>query len=381
MLDSAYEDLTTSYEEGTLTVDSTLQNAEQIENAIKKASEFAAMLNVNEQLGYAKTARDNANNALSKHIVPSVYDELRSQFNDLNDELNQMLANVGLPDADYDEIAERAEELVGLFNAIAEQAQENTYYLGDVNDNPDGTVDVYDVQILINWIGEGMTYEELYALNPRQALAADVTGDKEINIADATTLIQWIINGKVESMNGMRVKANTAIGDTSNAIDVQLIDEIDGIRTYAINLMNGTTFRGGQLDLVTTGDARIKDVLDTERTLNHEVLTFNHDNNTSRVVIVSLEDNEILDHNGSLIYVTVEGKGELSVDNIIFSDTENRAHRLSKAEASGVNGFFDTLQEYGEKIYDAAGRMYNRIQRGINIIRHKDGSVTKEIRK
>ena len=384
MLDEAYQALQEGYEAGTLTPDSQLQNADQIQSAIEQAKNGAALMNANEQLGKAKSARDEANQALRKHIVPTIYEELFKEYSDLNNELNQMLDDVMLPDNDYDsltQIAERAKELEELFNQIVEQAKENTYYLGDVNDNPDGVVDVYDVQILINWVGEGMTYDELYAINPRQALAADVTGDREINIADVTTLIQWIISGQIEDINGMRVKARNDINDTSNVIEVQLVEEFNGVRNYAIHLKNETAFRGGQLDLITTGDARIKVITETERTVRHDVISYRHDDNTSRVVIVSLNNNEIQGNDGDVVYVTVEGKGDLMVDNVIFSDTNNRAHRLSKAETSGVDGFFDTLKDYGEKIYDAAGRMYNKVQRGINIIRHKDGSVTKEIRK
>lgn len=382
MIDAAQKALDEANAEGSLTSTSDLENAKKIEEAITNAQLGATKMQAEEMLDLAKEARGKASDALKKRIVPEIYTELKPQYDQFNNQLNGLLDDVFT--ADYDElqnIIEQAQQLAEEFNSIAEQAQENTYYLGDVNDNPDGVVDVYDVQILINWIGEGMTYDELYALNPRQALAADITGDHELNIADVTTLIQWIINGQVEEINGLRVKSRTDIDDNSNAIYVQLVEDVNGVRTYAVNLMNETAFRGGQLDLITTGDARIKVITEAERTVNHEVISYHHDDNTSRVMIVSLNNNDILGNNGNVAYVTIEGDGDLVIDNVIFSDSDNRAHKLSKAATNGVNGILDTLKEYGEKIYDAAGRMYNKVQRGINIIRHKDGSVTKEIRK
>lgn len=380
LLDEAYQNLQEGKEAGSLTASSELLNGDNIQSQITSAQLGAARMQANLLLGDTKTARDNASDALKKHIVPEVYAELIGQYNSLNSELNNLLDDVLT--AGYDEltqIIERAPELTDLFNSIVEQAVENSYILGDVNLNPDGVVNVVDVQLLINMVGDDVSYQELYAENPRQALAADVTGDKEINIADVTTLIQWIINDQVEEMNKLRVNARTAT-DVESAIELQLVDEYNGIRKYAVNLINGQAFRGGQFDIIASGSAEVRTVADGERTSEHMVMTFFNPGST-RVVIASMSNKEIEGSNGNIAYIEVEGNGDIAVSNAIFSDTANRAHKLNKAEASGVGSFLDQLKGYGEKVYDAAGRMYNKVQRGINIIRHKDGSVTKEIRK
>ena len=46
-----------------------------------------------------------------------------------------------------------------------------------------------------------------------------------------------------------------------------------------------------------------------------------------------------------------------------------------------IDSIRENLREVKETIYNAAGQTLNRLQRGVNIIRKSDGTVTKEIRK
>ena len=382
MLDAAKEALDAAKEEGSLTEDSTLENSDKIKEAIEKAHNDAAADYTKELLEEAKGARSEASDKLKNHLVPSVYEELKAEWDELNDELNEMLDAVK-EGADFDSLAEMMERIPGMieeFNSIAERAKEGAYLVGDVNG--DGEVDVVDVQKLIRMIGEDTKYEDL---EPSVALAADVAANGELNIADVTTLVAMILNSEDEhaadKANSMRVRANSYHEAGDDTIVVELVSEENGVRRYAINLTNATTFLAGQMDIEVSGNASLKVVSDADRTSGHDVMSF--DNSTStRVMIVSLSNEEIAGNNGAVAYIEVEGRGDLLIKNVIFSDTENRAHKLGTAPGTtGVNSLMDTLNEYGEKIYDAAGRMYNKIQRGINIIRHKDGSVTKEIRK
>ena len=54
---------------------------------------------------------------------------------------------------------------------------------------------------------------------------------------------------------------------------------------------------------------------------------------------------------------------------------------MEVSQSTGIGSLTDGEKSGAQKIYDTAGRMINRIQRGINIIVNHDGKVSKEIRK
>ena len=46
-----------------------------------------------------------------------------------------------------------------------------------------------------------------------------------------------------------------------------------------------------------------------------------------------------------------------------------------------IDSIIDGAKEIGQKIYNAAGVAFDKMQRGINIIRHSNGKTTKEYNK
>lgn len=262
--------------------------------------------------------------------------------------------------------------------AISESVYDNEFTPGDVNLEPDGEVDVTDVQIVMNWVGEGKTYDELLSENPRQAYAADVNGSKSINIADVVA----ILNIAIEDLNNPKAAPRYLAPDikmsADNNIALALNGNEDGIREYAVLVNNATTFVAGQLDLKVSAGMEIVDIELTGRATDHELYRF--DNSTGARVIVASMSNAALDGNsGALLIVRTRGAGNLEVDGAIFADKHATGFGLGNEGLSGIDSITESCQNVKERIYNVAGQAMNRLQRGINIIRKSDGTTTKEM--
>lgn len=379
MLDTALTNLNTARASHSLTASSQLTNGVAIDTAIDSYEKSGATQLATQELNKAVQAGRNASTVLTtKSIVPAERTKLMAEYQTANNTLQSLLDEKNRANVDrLEKIAEEAAALVETFNSIMAGAEENSFILGDVNMDGEPEPNAVDVQTLINFIGEGETYDNLYAADPRQACAADVAANKVLDIADVTALIQMIIGDQPQVL---RVKARMQAVTGDDHLNIALIGEEDGVRRYALSLTNTTEFTGAQFDIKASGNARIVGMSSAERTAGHEVYMFENLDG-ARAVMASMENAVFAGTDGIVMYVDVEGKGELTVSEAIFSDKDNVAHRLDKAHTSHIDAIVDGIKDGASRIYDAAGRAYNSLQKGINIIRHKDGKVTKEMHK
>lgn len=366
--------------EYSLTADSQLLNGADILASINdyklvSTRRYAAV----ELQNTGDAASDASNKLATLRIVPADFKVLSEEYRVANNEYQALLDEKNNADFDrLNEIITRARELADVFASISDRAVENSYILGDVNLDENGEVNVLDVQMLINMIGQGVTYQELYAENPRQACAADITGNEQLNIADVTALIQMILGDDVQVV---RVAARKPAVKAEGGLSLALVEEADGVRRYALMLNGGVPFTGGQFDIRVSGNASVAAVATSGRTAEHDAYLFDRGLGDSRVVLASMQNSTFAGTEGVIAYIDVEGDGELTVENALFSDTNNIEHEMGRAHTSAVDAIIDYCKDGAKKIYDAAGRTFNSLQRGINIILHKDGSVTKELRK
>lgn len=374
--------------------------------AMNRTESRATVFYGNELLEEASEIYNEINSILESNvdIVGENIVQINTQFSALTEALNQLKA----AGVNYDKntpmetllawLGEVAEEDFDIntvrgnlegFKALQTLLGESTYILGDINGDPEGAITVADLQMLINFVGEGLTFDQVKEeYGVRAAYAADVLENGVYSVGAVTKLTNMVLeylNGTqptsyVRKLGARKVNAKSNIIDTENTVSLALVSEENGVRTYALMLNNPTEFLAGQLDLRTNGTAQITNVYNAARSENHDVYAFDNDS-YMRVILASMQNEQIAGSTGEVLYFDVEGKGDVTIDGIIFADGNYADHELSTTSTTGVNSILDTVKEYGEKIYDAAGRMYNRIQKGINIIRHKDGSVTKEIRK
>lgn len=363
-----------------LTADSELQDAASIASNINDYKMYGTKAYAYVQFNTIDAKDTDLRGKLqSLHIVPDVYAEIIASLNTLSKRAGDLKDEVRGADFDrLNEIIEEAKGIIESYDSLLDQAVENSYIPGDVN--MDGKVNVLDVQTLIDLIGEGVTYADLYAENPREACAADVTGDNAVNIADVTSIID-IILGQPYQMTRVSssMPMNKAMADAS--MRCELIGEEDNVRHYALMLSNPMAFTAGQFEIQVSGDSRVAEVMTAERTEGYEASLYELSNGGARVVLYNMDNRAFNGTEGVIVYIDVEGKGSVTVSEAVFSDVNHRAHTVANAHSSAVDAIVDGIKDGVEKIWDVAGRSMKKLQRGINIIRHKDGSVTKEIRK
>ena len=286
----------------------------------------------------------------------------------------------------YEEFMKTFQSVIDAMQQIDEKAAGAEYTPGVVVDREATKVSAQDVMKLVDWVGNGVKYAELYDNEATrwQAVAADIDNHGDLNIADINLDIQLMLgkSGVVNNDNRFGYYSKPAAVVNDAACSIAYLGEVDGNDRYAVVVNNPTAFIGGQLDIKLPVGMSLVGVSATERTQGHEVMSFDHDAYTTRVLIFNMENDAIAGNNGAVLYIDVQGHGSFSLDEVLFTDGEYHLHGFGNPGTSGIiDAIIDGAGAAKEAIYDAAGRMYDRVQRGINIIRHSDGSVTKELRK
>lgn len=286
----------------------------------------------------------------------------------------------------YEEFMKTFQSVIDAMQQIDEKAAGAEYTPGVVVDREATKVSAQDVMKLVDWVGNGVKYAELYDNEATrwQAVAADIDNHGDLNIADINLDIQLMLgkSGVVNNDNRFGYYSKPAAVVNDAACSIAYLGEVDGNDRYAVVVNNPTAFIGGQLDIKLPVGMSLVGVSATERTQGHEVMSFEHDAYTTRVLIFNMENEAIAGNNGAMLYIDVQGHGSFSLDEVLFTDGEYHLHGFGNPGTSGIiDAIIDGAGAAREAIYDAAGRMYDRVQRGINIIRHSDGSVTKELRK
>lgn len=344
----------------------------------------------------ARTALENAAGALADaHLVPADrtklqndYDTAYLNFNkaiqDYNDTYNTLFPN----GFDWDKLGEYVKavdtaeqafnDVVTASQAIIDAIGELHFIPGDVEADPDHEVSAVDVQQVIAWIGEDMTFDDLVASSPRQAYAADVNGDSKINIADVVAISNIVLNDLNNPSQAPRLLVKGVQTAAENNLTVALGETVDGVREYAVMINNTTAFVGGQLDINVGAGMEIVDIELTERGADHKLYRFDN-NSGARVVIASMANDELRGNSGAMLIVRTRGAGNLTVGNAVFADINATAYGLAGEGMSAIDSIGESFRNAKERIYNVAGQALDRIQRGVNIIRKSDGTTTKEM--
>lgn len=357
---------------------------------IGKAACRGAELTINAPATEAADAVQAANDFLrDNNIVPEAAAALSQAIKDAGTEiasLEDRRANAWGNFSTYDEIEDEFLAIAeayktiktNLENAVA-AAQENIFVPGDVcgaEGLTDGKVNTLDVQTLIYWVGQGMTYQELYEENPVIACAADVMNDNLLNIGDITKVIRLAM-GMDDSDQPAGVRG---VEYGAGLLSLQVLSSANGLTTYAVNVNSQTHFIGGQLDLLIPAGCEIVDTRLVSGT--HNLYRFDNAEGV-RFVIASMENAELVLDGDCVMTVTVRGEAPIAPKAGTFADSRCFSHEMlvNGGNASGIEGIEDGDGSMMQQIYDAYGRTLRALKRGINIIRHSDGSVTKEYRK
>ena len=380
-----------------LTPASVLPYRNNLNNILNNVDYNAHYQVVNIAYNGARTALENAVGALADaHLVPADraklqndYDTAYLNFNkaiqDFNDTYNTLFPNNYF---DWEKLGEYVKavdtaelafnNVVTASQAIIDAIGELHFVPGDVEADPDHEVSAVDVQQVIAWIGEDMTFDDLVASNPRQAYAADVNGDSKINIADVVAISNIILNDLNNPSQAPRLLVKGVQTAAENNLTVALGETVDGVREYAVMINNTTAFVGGQLDINVGAGMEIVDIELTERGADHKLYRFDN-NSGARVVIASMANDELRGNSGAMLIVRTRGAGNLTVGNAVFADINATAYGLAGEGMSAIDSIGESFRNAKERIYNVAGQALDRIQRGVNIIRKSDGTTTKEM--
>lgn len=391
--------LENAYKGVELTAESKLENGDDIKSDLTGLNVKAEKMNCNSKINDALGALEEANEEIGKKVVPEIKQQLLEQYSTLYGRYSQGYNEYQSGILGYNEGAIEAETLISTLkdvNAVMDEiitqageiktsAAENIFVPGNVDLDADGVVNSADLQTLIGWIGRGVTYEELYADSPLKAAAANIVGDDVINIADATALVQIILDEEQAESDPAgtqrRLAYRRGVQTSESIYGVALISNEHGSRQYALSIDNGERFIGGQLDVKLPLGMTLTEVQATDRAAGHEVMVFDNGNGWYRIVLISTDNAEITGNSGALLILSTEGVGTPAVEGVVFSDTENTAVCLKQSSQSMIDTVMDYTRNGIDRIYNVAGQTMRSIQNGINIIRHSNGKTTKELRK
>ena len=361
-----------------LTQESVLQNGAGIAYSIDAYRLWATRSYAAVQFSAIDGKETELSNKLSElNIIPSIRTEINDALVPLRD--NVLTIRGEYRTADFERltaIIADAKTYIGQYDELLNKAQENSFVPGDVE--LDNEVSAVDVQQVIAWIGEDMTFDDLVASSPRQAYAADVNGDSKINIADVVAISNIVLNDLNNPSQAPRLLVKGVQTAAENNLTVALGETVDGVREYAVMINNTTAFVGGQLDINVGAGMEIVDIELTERGAAHKLYRFDN-NSGARVVIASMANDELRGNSGAMLIVRTRGAGNLTVGNAVFADINATAYGLAGEGMSAIDSIGESFRNAKERIYNVAGQALDRIQRGVNIIRKSDGTTTKEM--
>ena len=279
----------------------------------------------------------------------------------------------------YENFVEGTNAIQEALEAIREEIVENTYVIGDVNGNG-GEPNTADLQLLFNWIGEGLSLEQIKEEHGAAiAAAADVNGSGELNIADGTALIQIISNES--SASTRRIIARHGVVESDNVFGLVRSGEEEGNRLYSLFLNNSSSFIGAQVDIQLPIGMTLLDARLSGRAAGHEVQIYDNGGGNYRLVIFSMANAAFEGNSGELVELTIEGIGNPVATDMILADPTHTAVQGKTADTTLLDSIMESAHNVKERIYNAAGQSLRAVQRGINIIRRSDGTTSKEMHK
>lgn len=293
----------------------------------------------------------------------------------------------------YNEIHAALNTLIGGAEEVAGDVKNRAFVLGDVNNN--GVINVADYDAVRRMIlsPDMKKFDDAVALfGEVQAYAADVNEDKAIDVADLTSISNFIFNGgfdQAEVARAARVKtAGKVMCD--DVVTLQAVAEETTLTgktmRLAVNVANTTDYVNFQMDVqLPEGMTLVGESL-SERANGHLLSTADLGNGAFRMVAENVENVAFGNQTNAVLYLDVEvsssyNAGEVALSNIIFSDAKGNAYRMNGLTTNAPTGINEiTAPNMKERIYSVGGQVMKAMKKGVNIIKG-EGSVKKVVKK
>ncbi len=192
-----------------------------------------------------------------------------------------------------------ASSVSGIGNITLQYKELKT--IGDANG--DGVVNVADAVSLVNYILQKPSENFVLA-------AADVNGDNLINVADVVSIVKLILGQSSSARRRSAIQEAT----TNDRLTLACSDQ-----TLTLNLENQTQFVAAQFDVHIPDGQKIEGISLADRTTELQLSYERIDNNAYRVLLYSLGNGVITGESGELLKMKLSDPvSEVIVDNIQF---------------------------------------------------------------
>ena len=232
----------------------------------------------------------------------------------------------------------------------------NSVILGDANG--DGIVNVTDIVETVNYILNKPSAAFILA-------AADVNQDGTVNVTDIVCMVTIIMSAG--SNEAPQLEMNRT------AYDVLSLNSEQGGQTLSLCLNNENCFVASQFDIRLSEGQQIKTITLNKERSNGHVLTWSMtDENTCRVVVYSLSNNNFLANDGELLKIELAGNsGLVVVDDITFVTSAMKAKTFDAlvSETTGISDVRGKKDDVKYEYFNLNGqRVAQPVKNGLYIV-------------
>ena len=227
-----------------------------------------------------------------------------------------------------------------------------TVVKGDINN--DGKITTADAVAIVNIaLGEA-------APTADQLAVADMNGDGQITTADAVAVVQLALAEEAPA--------------GAPRVDLSAQNRLS-VNAGKVMLSNADEFVAFQMDVTLADDAQLQGVNLSNRMTTHEATYARVDANTWRIIVISMQNDAIMNNSGSLMQLNISGNQEISLSNVEFVDATARACAVGLGETTGIVGV--DANQSDASYYNVGGVRNDNVRKGMNIVRSADGKVKK----
>jgi len=299
--------------------------------------------------------------------------------NDVWAGVNQPSVPLITPDSESDELYESADQWMYFY-------QGTSFLLGDVNN--DGQVNIADVTSLIDYLLGG-------SADSVNLQAADVNPDGQVNIADVTSLIDRLLGGSAsKSLHRIRTTLASQCLETSDHLSLGSVSMRAGeTRTIDVQLLNDEyDYTAMQCEVVLPQGVKLKGVEGLDRGNGHRFLNIQHEveENVYTIMGVSMALKTFAGHEGNVMRLTVtaddtfDGQdAEIILTNVVLVTKQHNTYLASDASTrvnnpSGIDQIVGNREIVSVRYINVAGQESETPFDGINIVvtTYTDGSTT-----
>lgn len=302
--------------------------------------------------------------------------------NDVWAGVNQPRVPLIAPDSESTELYKQADQWMYFFYQGAD------FLLGDVND--DGVVNIADVTTLIDYLLSG---------GEINLLAANVNGDDQINIADVTALIDMLLGGSAgKSLHRIGTQLTEQFSVTEDYLEVGAVNLRAGeTRTFEVALINNENdYQAMQCELVLPQGVTLTAVEGVDRGTDHTYYNIQHvvETNVYTLMGVSMSKSSYAGNEGNIMRLTITAddtfdgnNAELQLANVALVTLKHNILLAGDAMArindgSGIDQIANQKEVAAVRYINVAGQESSTPFEGINIVvtTYTDGtSITTKV--